>query len=319
MTNAIEILQTRIFLMLKTSHTITSENLNKGNITKDFKIPYCKIQDCEEFGRWESEIYTTLYQLNKEKGRINSVKFLNNHINNELLKTIKQEEKESKTRILKSWTDTSQTITKDYTRIIALSTIDIINRKDMSRNPLIYKALDKLINDYQTYKDNFPQDYYVEFGRYMVKGGIQEQKGILAIKILSSLKECCSLIADSEIFDTEYNNGGVAIFHLYENYVPKFNGDENGLDKVKHFVYSALSCFVFGEKIADEMGIINERIDEFKLKKEEISVKLKQREKVDSTGFDRGDIEANRRGIKYGEELLERVWKGIVQWIKNPL
>lgn len=35
---------------------LTSEDLKRGEITKDFKIPYAKLQDCEVFGGWRREI-----------------------------------------------------------------------------------------------------------------------------------------------------------------------------------------------------------------------------------------------------------------------
>lgn len=33
------------------------------------------------------------------------------------------------------------------------------------------------------------------------------------------------------------------MYHLYENYVPKFECDENVLDRVEHFLFSALMAF----------------------------------------------------------------------------
>ncbi|MCI7410806.1 hypothetical protein [Helicobacter bilis] len=54
-----------------------------------------------------------------------------------------------------------------------MQAFEIINREDMSKNIILYKALDELIDDYKAYKDDFPQDYYVEFGKYMVEENIK--------------------------------------------------------------------------------------------------------------------------------------------------
>lgn len=186
-------------------------------------------------------------------------------------------------------------------------TIDIINRKDESKNPLIYEALNKLINDYKIYKNNFPSDYYEEFGRFMVEHEIQRQTGIL--KILNSLINCCSLITESKIFgDMAYKNGGAAIFHLYENYIPKYNGDENGLDKVSHFLFSAYFCFLNGPFGAGTISVGSEIADLIKLKSKIILNKIFDMNfKEYGSGFNANDIQANNAGIAYGIELIRRM------------
>lgn len=57
----------------------------------------------------------------------------------------------------------------------------------MSKNSLIYKALDKLILDYQRYRDNFPQDYYIEFGKFMVENDDEKDKGKILDKLVNFL------------------------------------------------------------------------------------------------------------------------------------
>ncbi|WP_416829616.1 hypothetical protein [Helicobacter ganmani] len=237
--------------------------------------------------------------LNKDTGRVNITDLPYSRISQEVL-TNKLES--NKLYIVKSWFN-GQVVEIDDVRPISLQTMDIINRKDMSRNPLIYKALDKLIKDYKVYKDNFPQDYYVEFGRYMVESGINEKKTTTYGDILTTLNKCCRLITKSKIFgDVEHKNGGIAIFHLYENYVPKYNGDENGLDKVSHFLFSALISFSNGVGVANIASVGNEIADW-----------VKQKLGEDSTGFDISDIKANNAGISYGVELQIRTLKGLFQ------
>ena len=242
---------------------------------------------------------TQMFSLNKPQGRIVKIEIPKENVSDSIIANTES----NQTRILKSWANTNQKITEQDIRIIAFSTIDIINRKDMSKDSLIYKALDKLISDYRIHKDNFPQEYYVEFGRCMVESGIQEKTGILYIGILETLTDCCKLIAKSRMFgEVEYKNGGVAIFHLYENYVPKFEGDENGLDKVSHFLFSALMAFRDNVIAANIASVGNEIVDW-----------VKQKWGGDGTGFDMSDIQANNAGISYGAELKERAIKGIFQ------
>ena len=254
---------------------------------------------------------TQMFSLNKPQGRIVKIEIPKENVSDSIIANTES----NQTRILKSWANTNQKITEQDIRIIALSTIDIINRKDMSKDSLIYKALDKIISDYQIYKDNFPQEYYVEFGRYMVESGIQENKGILYIRILETLTDCCKLIAKSRMFgEVEYKNGGVAIFHLYENYVSKFEGDENGLDKVSHFLFSALMAFRDNVIAANIASVGNEIVDYLSLNAKKAYNKLFNN-KIENygTGFDMSDIKANNAGISYGAELKERAIKGLFQ------
>lgn len=239
--------------------------------------------------------------LNKDIGRVNIADLPYSSISQEILANKLESDK---LYIVKSWFN-EQVVGMNDVRKISLQTIDIVNRKDMSKNPLIYKALDKLIEDYKVYKDNFPQEYYVEFGRYMVESGIQEKTGILYIRILETLIECCGLITDSLMFgDKEYKNGGIAIFHLYENYVPKFEGDENGLDKVSHFLFSTLMAFRDNVIVANIASVGNEIVDYLSLNAKKAYNKLFNN-KIENygTGFDMSDIKANNAGISYGAEL----------------
>lgn len=54
------------------------------------------------------------------------------------------------------------------------------------------------------------------------------------------------------------------MFHLYENYVPKFDGDENGLDKVVHFLESTrLTYEIRNPDHVRSLGVANEIKDFF--------------------------------------------------------
>ena len=241
-----------------------------------------------EFDKAEqaNQSQATIYALNKQKGEIYPIKFNSNDIEIGLLDLIKQDSINNIVRILKSWSDTNQIIKKKDCRKIALSTIDIINRKDMSKNPLIYVALDKLIADYKIYKDNFPKDYYVEFGRYMLENANFENDLMKTFKNLRYFMYSKENGASKE--------GGIAIFHLYESYVPKYDNDENGTDKVLHFLESARLVYSTGEaRSVKDIGILNEIKDMFF-----------------GDGFSYADIVANQKGIDYGIELRQKEGKG---------
>lgn len=240
--------------------------------------------------------------LNKDTGRVNITDLPYSSISQEVLANKLES---NKLYIVKSWFN-GQVVEIDDVRPISLQTMDIINRKDMSRNPLIYKALDKLIEDYKVYKDNFPQDYYVEFGRYITEESIKFHSSLYEnhytqqsniVNIVNYSIGFWRRYLDNN-YKKEWAEGGAAIFHLYENYVPKYNGDENGLDKVLHFLESARLCFM---KSAPQSLIAGYIV--------EVGDWLKQKGGGKGTGFDKGDIAANKKGIEYGNELRIRYGK----------
>lgn len=222
--------------------------------------------------------YTSLLSLDKPQGRIVKIEIPKENVSDSIIANTES----NQTKILKSWANTNQKITEQDIRKIAFSTIDIINRKDMSKNPLIYKALDKLISDYRIYKDNFPQEYYVDFGRYMVENANTHNDLVKTFENLIYFMYSKRKGASEE--------GGIAIFHLYENYVPKFEGDENGLDKVIHFLESAKLTYILRDPdYVRSLGVANE-IKDF----------------VIGGGFSNDDILANEQGIQFALELLEK-------------
>lgn len=254
--------------------------------------------------------YTSLLSLDKPQGRIVKIEIPKENVSDSIIANTES----NQTKILKSWANTNQKITEQDIRKIAFSTIDIINRKDMSKNPLIYKALDKLIGDYRIYKDNFPQEYYVEFGRYIIQESISfhssfyethdiQQSNIIDI-VNYSIGFWCRYLDNK--YEKEWTEGGAAIFHLYENYVPKYNGDENGLDKVKHFTYSARLCFMKGPTLSFVGGMGVEIGDLLAQQIERAEKLFGRRTKIESTGFDTDDLKANKQGIDYGIELITK-------------
>lgn len=254
--------------------------------------------------------YTSLLSLDKPQGRIVKIEIPKENVSDSIIANTES----NQTKILKSWANTNQKITEQDTRIIALSTIDIINRKDMSKDSLIYKALDKLISDYRIHKDNFPQEYYVEFGRYIIQESINfhssfyethdiQQSNIIDI-VNYSIGFWCRYLDNKH--EKEWTEGGAAIFHLYENYVPKYNGDENGLDKVKHFTYSARLCFMKGPTLSFVGGMGVEIGDLLAQQIERAEKLFSRRTKIESTGFDTDDLKANKQGIDYGIELITK-------------
>ena len=237
--------------------------------------------------------------LHKASGRVIAIDIAQRNVD---FTVLSKHSKPYESKLLKSWATTKNHITTDDTVPISLQTFEIINRKDMSKNPLIYVALDKLIDDYKIYKDNFPQDYYVEFGKYISEKSIKfhlsayenyfiRQTNIEHI-INYAIGFWCRYFNDER---EEWHYGGVAVFHLYENYVSKYKGDENGFDKVNHFLHSARLCFMNNTISSLVIGHIVE-----------IGDWLKQKSGLEGTGFDKGDIKANKQGIKYGNELRLR-------------
>ena len=155
--------------------------------------------------------------------------------------------------------------------------------------------------DYKKYRDNFPSNYYVEFGKYIAEKSIEWHFKLFNDKyetskiIDMSLHSLC-LFLNSK--NEMWNHGGLAIFHVYENYVAKYDNDKNGLDKVLHFLYSSLYCFVKGAPNSLIIGYAVEIIDF-----------AKQKLGGDGSGFDVSDIKANKDGIEYGNELRARYYR----------
>lgn len=140
----------------------------------------------------------------------------------------------------------------------------------------------------------------------MVEKAMQIKGGhFIYSNILNSLIKSCTLISKSALFgEREYKNGGIAIFHLYENYVPKYDNDENGLDKVSHFLFSTLISFT--------NGVIHGKVASFGA---EIADWAKQKIWGIGTGFDKSDIAANDAGIAYGVQLRTRVANEVIKKI----
>ena len=242
-----------------------------------------------------------VYFLNKDKRRLEQLmvqKIDKNGLNNQ-----------NNTYILKSWyLNNIYIVDRNIAREISYKTIAIINRKDMDKNTIIYKCLDKLFDDYQKYKENFPNNYYNEFGISMIqyaldKYGYDINTSICSINdVILCVEECCKLIGKSLLFGNKiWLDGGIAIYHVYENMVPKYDGDNNGTDKVIHFLFSCLFALKHHPYMAYTVGVLNEKVDEYKYK-----LNFLQGKDI-GTGFDMGDIQANLDGIDYAIYLQNRL------------
>ncbi|MFI3239728.1 MAG: hypothetical protein R3Y22_03980 [Bacteroidales bacterium] len=96
------------------------------------------------------------------------------------------------------------------------------------------------------------------------------------------------LINSEEGFD---NGKGAPLFHVYENVARK--NDDTGLDKLLHFIYSAMHAYYDGRRTAFLKGFAKELIkDEFK------SYVFS-----DEIGWDDMDMKANAEGIDFGHDL----------------
>ncbi len=104
----------------------------------------------------------------------------------------------------------------------------------------------------------------------------------------TSLKALALLIDSEAGFD---NGKGAPLFHVYENVARK--NDDTGLDKLLHFIYSAIHAYYWGRRNAYLKGVGKELLyDEF-------NKILDKNEK----GWDDMDMKANAEGIDFGRNL----------------
>jgi hypothetical protein len=91
-----------------------------------------------------------------------------------------------------------------------MQTIDELMHPEHA-HPLVRAGLEKLQQDLTNFKGVFPNNYYEDFGRFMVMTAIALKDG----KIGDAMEELWSTI------DNKQWKHGSAIYHLYENLVRK--------------------------------------------------------------------------------------------------
>lgn len=167
-------------------------------------------------------------------------------------------------------------------RKTTMRTISELDEPDRA-HPLVAAGLKKLNQDNKRFKGTFPEKYYEEFGRYLTEVSILLNDGDIGKAV-------------TETWDTLDNRDwihGSGIYHMYENTARE--NDDSGHDKLMHFSASCYWQYKSGGTLSEVMQwgkeIINDEIPSWF---------------TDDKGFDPKDMEANRRGERYGEELEKR-------------
>jgi len=111
------------------------------------------------------------------------------------------------------------------------------------------------------------------------------------LPVVMGLEFVCELINGDKGFS---NGEGAPLFHIYENVVRK--NDDTGIDKLMHFLYSAKWTLVGNAAISRWLGYAKEFFND------EMMSWF-----GDDIGWDDLDVEANKRGIRFGENLLKSI------------
>lgn len=176
-------------------------------------------------------------------------------------------------------------------RSTTLKTIQQFNFKAV-RDLLTNAALNKLFSDHLLYKGDFPDNYYVEFGKFLYNTAISEAGASNQNDSKSMTKGILKLM--NFVDNTkEFGKGEFSsVYHAYENLVGKT--EDTGYDKLLHFTFSAYKTYDFGVKIGLGLGYLKEAI------KDEAYSWLPW---VKDKGWDNLDIKANKEGVKFGISL----------------
>lgn len=176
-------------------------------------------------------------------------------------------------------------------------TIKKLLKQEKFDNTAVEAGIKKIIDDYNgKYNSNFPDDYYVIFGKFLFKINYSQYVKVKDtpkyLAIAYALSESCKLVDGDEGF---LNGLGAPLFHIYENVVRRNN--DTGLDKLLHFLYSAYYSYVNGPTKSTILGIMKEFF------KDEVNSWFNDKEK----GWDDKDMEANKRGVDFGMELTIKI------------
>ncbi|WP_264847532.1 hypothetical protein [Capnocytophaga catalasegens] len=176
-------------------------------------------------------------------------------------------------------------------------TIKRLLKQEKFNNVAVEAGIKKITDDYNgKYNCNFPDDYYVTFGRLFFEINYSQYVKIKNtpkyLAIAYALSKSCKLVDGDEGF---LNGLGAPLFHIYENVVRRNN--DTGLDKLLHFLYSAYYSYVNGPTKSTILGIMKEFF------KDEVISWFNDKEK----GWDDKDMEANKRGVDFGMELTIKV------------
>ena len=164
----------------------------------------------------------------------------------------------------------------------SLNTIEQLQGK-REVNSLMQAGLEKIRTDNQKYGNQFPEEYYQEFGKFMFETSIEINDGNIDA-------------AATEVWNALNNETwtyGSSVFHLYENFARQ--NDNTGHDKLLHFTASAYYQYNYGAVYTNSVQFGKEFF------KDEVPSWF-----GDDKGWDPKDVEANEAGQKFGKELQKK-------------
>jgi len=157
----------------------------------------------------------------------------------------------------------------------------------------VQKGIDKLRSDNSSNGGNFSDNYYAEFGSFLINNSIPSMSSIRGDKnSTGAIRDGVSSVTGFLDNTTSFGGGkGAPLYHLYENMVRK--NDNTGYDKLMHFSFTAKYA-TYG------VGLFMGEMKEF------------FKDKVPSwigndKGWDNLDIRANQRGNSYMLNIIRQV------------
>ncbi|UGU14596.1 DUF6443 domain-containing protein [Sinomicrobium kalidii] len=160
-------------------------------------------------------------------------------------------------------------------------------------DPVVQKGIDKLRSDNATNGGNFSDNYYAEFGGFLINNSIPSMSSIRNDKSsMIAIKDGVSSVTSFLDNTTGFGNGkGSPLFHLYENMVRK--NDDTGYDKLMHFSFTAKYA-TYG------VGLFMGEMKEFF--KDEVPSWF-----GNDKGWDNMDIRANQQGNSYMLNIIRQI------------
>ncbi len=160
-------------------------------------------------------------------------------------------------------------------------------------DPVVQKGIDKLRSDNASNGGNFSDNYYAEFGGFLINNSIPSMSSIRNDKnSMGAIKDGVSSVTGFLDNTTGFGNGkGAPLFHLYENMVRK--NDDTGYDKLMHFSFTAKYA-TYG------VGLFMGEMKEFF--KDEVPSWF-----GNDKGWDNMDIKANQRGNSYMLNIIRQI------------
>lgn len=168
-----------------------------------------------------------------------------------------------------------------------LATVERLNSRG-NNTAIVRAGLGKIEEDFKKFKGVFPEGYYEDFGKFLINTEIEILKPT-AIHEASAISQGFDDIKNLLDNENNFNNGeGSPLFHAFESIVRR--NDNMGYDKLMHFSFSAQHAYSKGAEVSWFLGRVKEFI------KDEVVSWFN-----DDAGWEDRDIEANDKGIKFGQ------------------